>query len=111
MIRNKLYVEIHKSGSLNDEMIRMITNHNEGRINITLDYFAWCMKVNHASYNLTKPKPFYIFNGDNEADNPREWRSIDISEDEGKTFTLTITERPQIIADPNPDPITNESTN
>jgi hypothetical protein len=47
MKKYKLFVEIHGNGSCNDAIIRMVTNHNEGKSYVTLGLIkSYC----HAKY-------------------------------------------------------------
>ena len=45
MKKTKFSIDIKRSGSFNDGFIRMITNHNEGHITITIDAFEMLAKT------------------------------------------------------------------
>jgi hypothetical protein len=82
MKQTKFSVEIHANGELNESIIRMITNHNEGRVKIDMDIFPAFGKAKFAQWpTITKPFKFET-NGDH---------TLDIWE--GDTNTLTITEK------------------
>lgn len=48
-MKTKFQLEIHHSGNLNDAIVRMITNHNEGKVNVD---FALIMAYCQADYAI-----------------------------------------------------------
>lgn len=66
MTVTKFSIEFHSRGDLNDSFARMITNHNEGKANITLDLFEWYAKGRKAEFVIITPKFEFV---SREADN------------------------------------------
>lgn len=82
MTKTKLSVELHASGDLNDAFIRMITNHNEGRVKIDLDLFAQYGKAEFAKWpSITK---VFRFEQNTEALN-----ALEVYENDKHTMTIT----------------------
>lgn len=77
----KINVDIHKSGSENDLLLRMVANINEGKVkdvpnkNDVISYMA----VRNAMFPLSSVLSFQV-----------DEHYLHISEDNGKTFTLTL---------------------
>jgi len=51
----KFKVEIHCNGAFNEKALRIITNHNEGKINVNLGIFGMLVKVDYSSYPTITP--------------------------------------------------------
>jgi hypothetical protein len=52
----KLAVEIHNTGSANDSIIRMVTNHNAGKVEIDLDLIKMVLKGKYAEFPTITPE-------------------------------------------------------
>lgn len=51
-MKTKFSVEIHKDGKLNEQILRVITNHNAGDIYVPLTIFKDIVEVNKATYPI-----------------------------------------------------------
>jgi hypothetical protein len=56
MQKTKFLVEIHCGGSANDALIRMLTNHNEGKVSISLDLFRQYCRAKYAEFPTITPE-------------------------------------------------------
>lgn len=79
-MRTKISIEIHKAGSENDVLTRMVATVNEGRAQISMGEIAAYLNVRNAIYPT-----IHKF-----ASMPEDG-SLLISEDGGKTYTITLT--------------------
>jgi len=52
----KITIEIHASGAINEAIIRMITSHNEGKIEMPLSAVNWRAKCYHLEWNTISPE-------------------------------------------------------
>lgn len=86
MTKTKFSVDIHKNGGNNLSILTAIGNHNGGKVPLCLDDF-----ISHAQFEKAKypsaNEGFYIERDDT------EMGVIRVSEDGGKTWTMTIEER------------------
>jgi hypothetical protein len=86
MQKTKFKVDILKSGTYNSPILKMIASHNEGRVLLSIPDFI--------SYNILEKAQFpasaNLF--EIERDVFDEQTKFNVSEDGGKTFTLTIEE-------------------
>ncbi len=89
-MKKKFLVEIHANGSVNESILRMITNHNEGKANIDLALIrrrVECYRAEWAS----------IASDFNTRENVTS-HSLDIWE--GEKHTMTITQKTVVVAEP-----------
>jgi hypothetical protein len=87
-MRTKFNVEIHKHGSLNDQILRMIANHNEGKAKLTIEYFEWFVRLQAAIWpTLSKGYNFTSY-----ANHSTNVRTIEITEDDFASQTIRIDE-------------------
>ena len=77
-------VQPHKKGDYVNDVFTMIQNHNAGEVKIDLDVICGFLQAKKAMY--PKDKLFIQTEGENN-------QTIHISDDGGKTFHTTITER------------------
>lgn len=84
-MRTKFKIDVHKSGSDTDMFVKAIAAHNEGKVFLSLGDFISFYSVYRAIYLLAK-KDFYV-----ERDEMQE-NIVRVTEDGGKTWTLTIEE-------------------
>ena len=85
MAKTKFKVDIHKDGSENNQLLTVIGNHNSGKVPVSL--------VDIQSYMTVRRGLMPYSNGCYFATRPEGSNStLLISEDEGKTWTLTIEE-------------------
>ena len=54
-MKKKFKVDIHANGTLNDPFIKLITNHNEGKCNISLGIFLMYAKCRYAEWPTITP--------------------------------------------------------
>jgi len=52
----KFKVDIHTNGTLNDKVIRLISNHNSGAINVNLGIFGMLVKVEYSLWPSIMPE-------------------------------------------------------
>lgn len=83
MKKVKFSIEIHSNGSYNDSLVRMITNHNEGKVTISFSTMVGHINAYYAQWPtispITEVKSCYPAN------------TLDIIE--GGKHTLTITRK------------------
>lgn len=48
----KFKIDLIASGSLNDEIVKMVTNHNEGKVSISLSLIGAFIHIKHAIYPI-----------------------------------------------------------
>ena len=84
-MKTKFKVEINAHGNHSDALLKMIGNHNEGLVSIDIDVIKGYLLAKKAQYpSLTDGKVFFV---------PASTeKSIAISDNEGETFYITITE-------------------
>ena len=85
-MKKQLKVNIMKSGSLNDELLKAIAGSNEGTQEVSLNDLEAFIRVKKAQY------PFLYHNTQCGRYGDKEGDTIEITEDNGKTFTLSISE-------------------
>lgn len=49
-------IQLHRRGDLNDAIVRMITNHNEGNVEIDISYFPAYGRAKFAEWPTVTPK-------------------------------------------------------
>jgi len=82
-MKTKFKVDINAHGNHSDALLKMIGNHNEGLVSIDLDVIQGYLLAKKAQYpTLIDGRVVFTLNGN----------SLSISDDEGKTFYITITE-------------------
>lgn len=82
-MKKKFQICIHAAGSLNDAIIRMLTNHAEGRINADFDLLEAHARADYANWPTIRQK-YTLKRNDSEG-------SMDIYE--GEKHTMTIYEK------------------
>lgn len=82
MNNTKFLVEIHRRGEHNDAIIQMITNHNEGKIQLTFHIIKGYMTGKYCQYPTIMPDVESISGA----------RTLDISERGKPTLSLKIIE-------------------
>lgn len=85
MAKTKFRVDIHKQGSENDSILKAIASHNGGKAILCTSDFISFATFYTAMYPTIKDG-FYI-----ERDDADE-NKLHVTEDKGKTWTLTIEE-------------------
>jgi hypothetical protein len=55
MKKTKLMVDIHARGDMNDSIVRMVTNHNEGKVIVTLGLISTYCHAKWAEYPTITP--------------------------------------------------------
>jgi len=86
MTKTKFSVDIHKDGSNSEAIFKAIGSHNGGIVPLCIEDFISYAQFEMAKYPSAQ-KGFYIVRDDT------EFNVIRVSEDGGKTFTITIEER------------------
>lgn len=100
MTKTKFNVDIHKAGTSNSNNILLaLGNHNGGIVPLCLEDFISYAQFEKAKYPFTN-EGFYIERDETEP------HILHVSEDGGKTWTLTIEER--IVHELDPLPIQEE---
>lgn len=84
-MKQKIGVEIHKNGSENDVILRMIAHFNDGKVNITAGDVMGYLHARQAIYPTISNYGCYI------AHDGEGGKILCISEDGGETLTLTLT--------------------
>ncbi len=56
MLKTKFKVDIHSKGDFNDTFIRIITHHNEGKVNVPLGIFLMAVKATYAAWPVSTPE-------------------------------------------------------
>lgn len=79
-MKEKIGVEIHKNGSENDVLLRMVGNVNESGVKISPENIAAYLMVRNAMFPILFKFSF-----------KQDKNSFHISEDGGETFTLSLT--------------------
>lgn len=80
----KIGVEIHKHGDKNGNILQAVANHNEGKIVLSHHDIMGFLRLNRAMFpNLSSSQYTSTYDCIN--------CILRISEDDGKTFTLTLT--------------------
>jgi len=79
-MKSKIHVSLFKQGSENENLLRMVANHNEGTGNVSLSDICGYMAGKKAMFP-TISKYAVIQDGE----------TLHISEDNGQTFTLSLT--------------------
>jgi len=79
-MKSKIQVVIHKQGSENENLLRMVANHNEGTAQIDLSDIVGYMYAKKAMFPTVSNYRVYNDNG-----------TLNISEDNGESFTLSLT--------------------
>jgi len=82
MKKTKFKIDIHCNGTFNEKVVRIITNHNEGKTVVNLGIFAMLVKVEYANWPTIVPDTTVREDVGN--------HTIEIIE--GEKHTLTITE-------------------
>lgn len=82
-MKKKIAVEIHKSGSLSQEIISAIQNMNEGNVSFSPDDLTGFIRMKSAMYPIVYAQLSTNYNVGE--------KRLDISEDGGETFTLSLT--------------------
>lgn len=93
MNNTKFLVEIHRRGEHNDAIIQMITNHNEGKIELSFEVIKGYMMGKYCQYPTIIPDVRTIENIGS--------KSLEILEREKPTLSLSIVkvEVPEEITD------------
>ena len=81
-MQKKLNVKLMKSGSENDVITRMIANYNQGKVD--------CSPRDLEGYLITRNAMFPTINNYKLVKDNEEPNTYHVSEDRGKTFTLSI---------------------
>ena len=81
-MKTKISVEIHKSGENNHLIVDHIAANNEGQVNVNYEYLLTALAMQRVKYSTINKELCMLPTGINE---------YSISEDNGKTFTLTLT--------------------
>jgi hypothetical protein len=85
MTKTKFKVDIRKSGSNNDEILKLVSVHNEGKSILSIPDFI--------SYAICRAALLPFTNGEFEISRDPNYNNIfNVSEDGGKTTTLSIEE-------------------
>lgn len=80
MTKTKFKVDIHCNGTLNDHFIKLITNHNEGKCEISLGIFLMYAKCRYAEWPTITP--------DFEITEHAPAHFIEVKENEKHTLTI-----------------------
>lgn len=80
-MKTKFSVEIHRNGQMNDAIIRMITNHNEGKVQVDLELMVAHCKAAYAQYPTITP--------DTKTEVSYPSGTLNISENDKPTLTIT----------------------
>lgn len=56
MQKTKFKVDIHSNGDFNEQFIRIITNHNSGKIEVPLGVFLMAVKSTYATWPVSTPE-------------------------------------------------------
>ena len=83
-MKKEFRVHIYSDGENNGNILKMIGNHNAGKVNINVETIAAYLDAKVAIYPNDKGKTVYTLSKDID--------TLDISEDNFKTFTLQIKE-------------------
>ena len=83
-MKTKFIVQIYKRGEYSEDIFKMIANHNGGAVRIDLDVICGYLLAKKAMHPTDKLE--IKTEGEN-------GQTISISDDGGKTFHTTITER------------------
>ena len=83
-MRTLFIIQPHSKGEYVPDILRMIQNHNEGKASIDLDVIIGYLQAKKAMF--PSDNLYILQDGDNN-------QSIHISDDGGKSFHTTITER------------------
>ena len=82
-MKTKISVDIHKSGQENDFILKAVANHNSGKaIFRYLDLIGYCSMQNAVYPSIREMETIKTED---------KFPVIHVSEDKGKTFTLTLT--------------------
>jgi hypothetical protein len=79
-MKTKIKVDIHKSGSENDQILEIVANTNSGKAPIELEDMVGYLKCRRANYPIIKGG----------VNCKVEDSKLHITEDDGKTWTLTL---------------------
>jgi len=61
MTKTKFTIDLIARGDLNDGIVRMITNHNEGKATIDVFYFEYYGKTRAAEWASVTPKFKFVY--------------------------------------------------
>lgn len=83
MQKSKYNVTIHRNGSENEMILRAIASHNEGLIPVSIEDLMGYVQTKRAMFPL-------IYSGHTAIKDDEKDYVLNISEDGGKTYTLTL---------------------